>query len=94
MEIPHLITLRNTISEDKLAILAISNEPAAKVKKFAADRKINYTVFSYNTLALPAPYSWVDGIPTTFFIDTKGKIKLAAVGAISASEIKAILRAE
>ena len=92
-EIPHLIELRNIIGEDKLAILAISNEKATRVKNFAADRKINYTVL-LSQGNMPAPYSNVNSIPTSFFIDSEGKIKLATIGTLSLDSMKAILQAE
>ena len=91
-EIPHLIALRNIIGEDKLAMLAISNENPSLVKKFVADKKINYTVLS-NPGAMPPPYSQIRGIPSSFFIDPDGKIKLATSGLLSLGEIKAILQA-
>jgi peroxiredoxin len=91
MEIPDLIELRNTISGDKLAMLAISNEGPALLEKFVAQRKINYTVFS-NKEALPAPFSLVNSIPCSFFVDPEGKIKLATIGMMSLEEIKAILQ--
>ena len=93
MEIPHLMALRNTVSKDKLAMLAISNENPALVKNFVAGRKINYTVFSFNTFALPPPYSLVRGIPCSFFIDSQGRIKLATEGVLSLGDMKAILQA-
>ena len=93
-EIPHLIALRNTVSEDELAILAISNEPADLLKRFVGKSRINYTVLSSSRIALPAPFDRVTSIPTTFFIDSNGKIKLAASGMISLGELKAILRAK
>ncbi len=94
MELPHLIALRNTISEDKLAMLAISSEPPALVKRFAAKGKINYTVFSVNTRAMPAPFRNIASIPCNFFIDPDGKIKLATSGLLPLGDIKAILQAE
>ncbi len=94
MEVPHLIELRNTVSEDKLAILAISDEYPALVKRFAADRKINYTVISANMLAMPSPYNSIRAIPSSFFIDSEGKIKIATEGVLSLDAIKAILQAE
>jgi peroxiredoxin len=94
MEIPDLIELRKTVSEDKLAMLAISNEHPASVKKFVADQKINYTVLLSNPRTMPGPFNTVNAIPCSFFIDAKGKIKLATVGMLSLDEIKAILRAE
>ena len=94
IEIPHLIALRNTVSEDKLVMLAISDEYPALVKRFAADRKINYTVISTNTLAMPSPYNSIMSIPCSFFINPEGKIKLATEGVLSLGAIKAILQAE
>ena len=93
MEIPNLITLRNIISEDKLAMLAISREDPDLLKKFAADRKINYTIL-HDLGTMPLPFSLTNAIPCSFFIDADGKIKLAAIGLISLGEIKAILRAK
>jgi len=93
IEIPHLIELRNTVGEDKLVMLAISSERENQVKKFTADKKLNYTVFSYNTRAMSAPYSQVAGIPSAIFISPEGKMKLATEGLVSFGEIKAILQA-
>lgn len=94
MEISHLITLRNLIGEDNLAMLAISNENPVLVKQFVADKKINYTVFSIDAGNMPAPYNQVRNIPCSFFIDPDGKIKLATEGLLSLGEIRAILQAE
>jgi peroxiredoxin len=100
VEVPHLIALRNLISEDELAILAISyistfpRETPEKVKNFAKRNKINYTVFSTDMDAMPAPFSQISGVPSAFFIDKQGKIKIATTGLLSLGEIKAILRAE
>jgi thiol-disulfide isomerase/thioredoxin len=99
-EIPHLIELRNTVSEDKLAMFAVSYitpmppNTTDMVKKLAERRKINYTVFSIDADVMPAPYSQITGIPSSFFIDPQGKIKLAAEGLLSLNAIKAILEAE
>ena len=93
MEIPHLIALRNIISEDKLAMLAISNERPSLVKRFAVLEKINYTVFASDIQAMPAPFRNVNAIPGSFFIDPDGKIKLAASGVLQLGDIKAILQA-
>ena len=99
-ELPHLIALRNLISEDKLAMLAISYkstfppETTEKVKDFVEQTKINYTVFSTDPGTMPFPFSSISGIPCSFFIDSEGKIKLATEGLLSLGEIKAILQAE
>jgi peroxiredoxin len=100
VEVPELIALRNSIGEDKLAMLAISYkstfppETTEKVKRFVEQNKINYTVFSTDPSALPPPFNQVSGIPCSFFITPEGKIKLATEGLLSLGEIKAILGAE
>lgn len=100
IELPHLIELRKQVSEDKLAMLAISYkgkyppETAEKVKKFAEQNKINYTVFSADAAVLPPPFNHIKSIPCNFFIDSQGRIKLATEGLLSLGEIKAILAAE
>jgi peroxiredoxin len=91
LEIPHLIELRRTLAEDKLAIVAISNEQPDSLKKFAESKGINYTVASLDGKTLPEPFANVNLIPTTFFISPDGKIKLAAVGVVSAADAKAIM---
>jgi len=91
LEIPHLIELRKTVAEDKLVILAISNEEPERLKQFAESKAINYTLASLGDSLLPKPFSDVTSIPTTFFIDTEGKIKFAAVGVISLADAKTIM---
>ncbi|MFH1719928.1 MAG: DUF4432 family protein [Planctomycetota bacterium] len=93
MEIPHLIELRNTAEEDELAMLAISNENLNLVKSFVAQARMNYTVL-VDRGSLAGPYNAVTAIPSSFFIDPEGKIKLATMGLISLKEIEAILEAE
>jgi peroxiredoxin len=93
-EIPHLIELRKEITEDELAIIAISNEKPGRLKDFADSRKINYTIASIGNSALPSPFADVSAIPTTFFVDKNGKIKLAAMGLVTLKESIAILEAE
>jgi hypothetical protein len=91
--VPHLIELRKAIDPDKLAILAISNEQAGLVKSFVERAKINYTIL-LDQGGLPSPYKGVNAIPSSFFIDSEGKIKLATSGLISLEEIKSILKAK
>ncbi len=92
-EVPVLTELRKTVGEDKLAMLAISNEKPDLVKSFVTQTSINYTVL-LDPGALPGPYNTINAIPSSFFIDPEGKIKLASSGLVSLSEIKAILQAE
>jgi len=100
MEMPHLIELRKTTGEDKLAMLAISYitkvplNTTEMVRSMVEQQKINYTVFSVHIGELSKPYSEITGIPCSFFIDPEGKIKLATLGVLSLDTIKAILQAE
>lgn len=100
MEMPHLIELRKTIGEDKLAMLAISYitkmppNTTEMVKKVAQQQKVNYTVISVDRGLIPAPYANIRGFPSSFFVGPEGKVKLATEGVISFGEIKAILQAE
>jgi peroxiredoxin len=98
MEVPGLIELRNTISEDKLAMLAISyigpRNTTEMVKNFVAEKAINYTVISTSASEMPEPYNLVNAIPSSFFIDPQGRIKLITSGLLSSNDAKAILQAE
>ena len=102
-EIPHLIQLRKSTREDKLAMLAISyvdprNSPEA-VKMFVKNYStryspINYTVISTRYEIMPNPYNMISAIPCSFFIDTQGKIKFATEGIIPLPQIQAIIEAD
>jgi len=92
-EVPHLNTLREIMPEDKLAIIAISNESEATVKKTAESKRMNYTVVS-SQQELPAPFNKVQGIPTAFYINPDGTLKLVAEGSAVLGEMKSIVLAE
>ena len=94
LEIPHLNELRNTFTEDKLAILAIFHEEPEHLKQFAESKGINYTVASLGDSPLPEPFANVTSIPTSFFIDPEGKIKFAAIGLVSLADTKVIMNLE
>jgi peroxiredoxin len=95
MEVPHLIALRNVLGEDKLAILAItqitSNNTSEMVKQFVKEQKVNYTVVPADVSTMPSPFNNINFLPSSFFIDPNGKIKLAAVGGVPFGEMKAIV---
>ncbi len=93
MEIPHLIELRQTVGENQMAMLAISNEKPDLVRSFAERAGINYTVLTDPGLT-PPPFNAIRGIPSSFFIGPDGKIKLATEGLISLGEIRAIFAAK
>lgn len=92
-EVPHLNALRDIMAEDKLAILAISNENVETVRKTAQNKNMKYTVIATQE-QLPEPFSNVRGIPTTFFVRPDGTLKLVTEGGTYLGEMKAIVLAE
>lgn len=93
-EIPHLIALQKLLA-DKLAIIAISIEKPDVVKRFVTQNgRINYTVIAADESAVPAPYSEITGFPSAFYIDPDGKIKFAALGAMTLGTMRAIVTAQ
>jgi peroxiredoxin len=85
-EIPHFIDLRKETDPDKLVIIGISDEDIEMVREFATEKKINYTIATAEDL--PAPYSDIVSIPTTFFIDSKGIIQSVLTGYHSLDALK------
>src|ERR1700730_5129350 len=96
-EIPALIDLQSRY-KDKLQIVSISedDDPPEKVLKFVQQRGINYPVVMA-TPALVGKYGGVPALPTTFLIDTQGRVVQKHMGLYSVDdferEIKALLGA-
>ena len=78
-EIPHFIQLRNEVPDDELSIVGISNEEKGTLEAFIKKKGINYPIAIAEDDLL-APYSGVQAIPTTFFIDRNGVIQDILVG--------------
>ena len=77
-EIPHFIQLYNQTSRDDLVIVGISDEDGKTLREFVKTQNINYPIASASNL--PPPFSGIEAIPTTFFLDRKGAIQTVAVG--------------
>lgn len=88
-EIPHFIKLRETTGSDELVIIGISSESPEQIKAFAEEHKINYPLAAVSQADLPAPFSSVQSIPTTFFIDKEGILENVLVGYHSFEELQA-----
>jgi peroxiredoxin len=86
LEIPDLINLRKETSPDELAIIGISDEDREQLLNFAVEKNINYIIATANDL--PAPYSYISAIPTTFFINRQGYIQDVTSGLTSPVELK------
>jgi len=93
MEVPHLKELRKQFGRDELVILAISNESAQTVRVFAEAKQLNYTVASLQS-GLPEPYQNVNALPSSFYINKKGVIKLAVEGFVPFGQAQAIIKVE
>ncbi len=85
-EIPHFIELRKKNPEKELVIIGISKEEADQLRSFARKKKVNYPLARAEDL--PAPYSEVTVIPTTFFIDRRGVIQEVTVGYCTLEALK------
>ena len=92
-EIPGLIALRKEISPDKLAMIAISFEKGDVVRDFLKQKPVNYTVITAPQSLMSPPFSMINGIPATFFIDKDGLIRLVSEGLVLENETKMILKA-
>jgi len=87
-EIPHFAKLYSDSSRDDLEIIGISTEDKTTVRDFAVKKRMNYPVASIREL--PVPYSDLEYIPTTFFIDRNGVINSIAVGYHDFEELKSL----
>lgn len=90
-QIAHLKELSSTITEEKLQILAISNEPIEKVKSFAAGNNLNFPIIAGRT-RMPNPYRSARYLPTSFFVDKDGIMKLAVQGVIPSQDSKKLIQ--
>ncbi len=93
MAAARLKELRSSIPEESLAVLSISNEAPAALKDAATAQGVNFVILS-GAADLQPPFSSIDTLPTTFFIDQKGQFKMAVMGVISANDARAIIEAK
>ncbi len=94
LEMPGFVKLRESVGQDKLAILAISREDSALIKSFVAQNPVNYTLLSSAGATLPSPYGEVQNVPSAFFIDPEGRIKLATMGMMPQADAVKVLDAK
>lgn len=93
IEVKHLKELTNKLPEDKFKILAISSEIEGEVavRKFAQQKQLNYTAAWIQHHNLPEPYIFSDILPSAFFIDKEGKIKLITQGLMDTESVEEIV---
>jgi len=86
-ELPDLIRLRKQMPESELALIGISDESPAMLRRFAARKHMNYPIVSARDL--PEPFSSVFALPTKFVLDRHGVIQWIHVGRANFSELAA-----
>ncbi len=91
-EIPEFVRLQNETSRDDLVLVGISQEDVETLKSFVKQKGVNYPIASAKDL--PGPFSNLQVVPTTFFIDRKGVIQSVAVGARGYAELKELALAK
>lgn len=88
-EIPDFMEMVNTTDKERFAIIGISVEKGDEgaVRKFAAVKKINYTVLVDDGF-VSKTYGPIGSIPTTFIIDRNGNITEKIIGSRSKAEFE------
>lgn len=96
VEIPHFVELQKQYGDRGLAIIGVSLDEQGPevVKKFVKQIGMNYLVVTGNE-KIVAAYGGIEGIPTTFVIDRKGRIVRGYIGyndkAVFEKEIQSLL---
>ena len=94
-EIPDLIRLHEKYADQFLVVgLSTDVDPPKKVKEFAEEMKINYPV-AMAPPEIEAKFGGVFGLPTSFILDTEGRLVQKHIGLLDPAlyeiEIRALL---
>lgn len=93
-EIPDLITLQNTY-RDRLVIIGLSVDAGktanADVRKFVADHKMNYVIAIVGE-EIEKAFGGVSSIPSTFVLNSDGKMVQRHIGMLNAAVIEQEVR--
>ena len=89
-EMPDLDALYNKFKDQGLVVLAISDEEAAKVAPFIAERKISYPVLLDPGRKVNDAFI-VEGIPKSFVYDRSGKIVAQSIDMRTRTQFVAML---
>jgi len=92
-EIPDLIALQNKY-RDRLVVVGVSEDEIStdQVKRFAADRKINYPIVMTNP-ELQKRFTGITALPTTFVLDPDGQIAYKRIGILHPQQTEGVTRA-
>lgn len=95
MEMSTLKDLCRELNSEDLQILAFSSESVEKLRKFVEENEICYKVVSIQkALSVPFGPPYVKEVPSSFYLDKQGAIKLAIQGIVPLRQAKAILNAK
>jgi cytochrome c biogenesis protein CcmG/thiol:disulfide interchange protein DsbE len=87
-EIPWFIEFDKTYRDKGLAIIGISSdEEWSDVKKYVAEKKINYRIGLGNE-ALATKYGGLEALPETYVIDREGRVVAHHVGLAPKAEVE------
>lgn len=89
-EIPTLESLRSRFGKKGLVILGVSDEDAAKLEKFAKERKVKYPLLR-DPDGKVAELFGVEGIPKSFVYDRGGKLVATAIDMRTMDQFLAML---
>jgi thiol-disulfide isomerase/thioredoxin len=91
-EIPDLVALQDKYREH-LQVIGVSEDEASAetVKRFAADRKVNYPIVMA-TPELEQTFPGVHALPTSFVLDRSGRLVQKHVGMLTVATIEAETR--
>lgn len=94
-EIPHLIELTNHLPASEFKVLAISGEEGGMdiVRRFAQKKNLNYTTIWESHGKLPKPFCLATSLPSAFFVDKAGNIKLITAGLMDKQAIMQVVQA-
>ncbi|MCL6590952.1 MAG: TlpA family protein disulfide reductase [Firmicutes bacterium] len=91
-EIPEFIAFYKKYSKQKVALLGINlQENPPEVKNFVALNKMNFPVLTDTKGSVAGQYQ-VYAIPTTFFLDSKGKVRRKIEGATDQKTLEGIVK--
>ncbi len=91
--------MRGRTGEDKPAILGIcyqtntGRDTLEMVREYAAKHKIGFPVFYVDLDAVPSPFDMNLFVPASYFIDSRGNLKLAVEDIVSIKYIQKVLEA-
>jgi len=94
-EIPELNAFHKKYHTTDAVVLGVNIEieDLEYVKEFVKDFKIIYPILKAKD-SVSSPYGHLQALPTTFIIDTKGKLRKTIVGAVTFERLENIIKSK